>query len=297
MEKLFTLSFNLNQGGINIGNFNIPSEKITDWIVKVIKVVAIVVVMYLAIKLGSAIIHKFMEKQRKSDSKFTLNEKRSRTLEAILKSVLRYVVYFFGIVGIFSQVFGAITLTFASIGGVAIGFGAQNLVKDIINGFFILFEDQYAVGDYINVDDKGGVVESIELRITKIRDFNGDLHIIPNGLISKVTNHSRGAARVLVDVDIAYEEDVDKAIEVLSGVCLAFKNTENMVEGPKVIGVTALKDSGLTVRLVGKAKPMTNFDCEVMLRKEVKKALTREKIEIPYPKRVLVKEVKGLNDL
>jgi small conductance mechanosensitive channel len=95
----------------------------------------------------------------------------------------------------------------------------------------------------------------------------------------------------LVEVDIAYEEDVDKAIEVLSGVCEAFSaREENMVEGPKVAGVTALKDSGLTIRVVGKAKPMTHWECEMALRKEIKKALTSEQIEIPYPKRVLVKE-------
>lgn len=285
------LNLDVNKGGIGIGNFNITSEQLAYAIVKVIKVSAIVILMYLAIKIGSAIIHKFMERQRNSNSKFSLNGKRSMTLEAILKSILRYAVYFFGIVGLFSQIFGAITLTFAGIGGVAIGFGAQNLVKDIINGFFILFEDQYAVGDYINIEDKGGIVESIELRVTKIRDFNGDLHIIPNGLISRVTNHSRGNARVLVDVDIAYEEDIDKAIEVLSGVCEAFSTREeNMVEGPKVAGVTALKDSGLTIRVVGKAKPMTHWECEMALRKEIRKALTSEQIEIPYPKRVIMKE-------
>jgi moderate conductance mechanosensitive channel len=285
------LNLDINKGGIGIGNFNVTSEQFAYAIVKVIKVSAIVILMYLAIKIGSAIIHKFMERQRNSNSKFSLNGKRSMTLEAILKSILRYAVYFFGIVGLFSQIFGAITLTFAGIGGVAIGFGAQNLVKDIINGFFILFEDQYAVGDYINIEDKGGIVESIELRVTKIRDFNGDLHIIPNGLITRVTNHSRGNARVLVEVDIAYEEDVDKAIEVLSGVCEAFSaREENMVEGPMVAGVTALKDSGLTIRVVGKAKPMTHWECEMTLRKEIKKALTSEQIEIPYPKRVIVKE-------
>jgi moderate conductance mechanosensitive channel len=285
------LDLDLSKGGISIGNFTITTEQLTYAVVKVIKISAIIIFMYLAIKIGSAIIHKFMERQRNSNSKFTLNEKRSMTLEAILKSILRYAVYFFGIVGLFSQIFGAITLTFAGIGGVAIGFGAQNIVKDIINGFFILFEDQYAVGDYINIEDKGGIVESIELRVTKIRDFNGDLHIIPNGLISRITNHSRGDARVLVEVDIAYEEDVDKAIEVLSGVCEAFSaREENMVEGPKVAGVTALKDSGLTIRVIGKAKSMTHWECEMKLRKEIKKAFTFEQIEIPYPKRVILKE-------
>jgi small conductance mechanosensitive channel len=294
MKSFFTLDFDLTKGGINIGNFNISSEQLTYAVVKVIKVAAIVVLMYLAIKIGSTIIHKFMKRQRNSSSKFTLNEKRSLTLEAILKSILRYGVYFFGIVGILSEIFGAITLTFAGIGGVAIGFGAQSLVKDIINGFFILFEDQYAVGDYINIDDKGGIVESIELRVTKIRDFNGDLHIIPNGLISRITNHSRGNARVLVEVDIAYEEDVDRTIELLAGMCEEFgKANEDMVEGPKVAGVTALRESGLTIRMVGKAKPMTHWDCEMKLRKEVKKALSEAKIEIPYPKRVMVQGVRS----
>ncbi len=290
MNNLFELKFDLSKGGINIGN--LTAEQLTYVIFKVIKVLVIVIFMYLAIKIGSAIIHRFMEKQRNSNSKFTLNEKRSMTLEAILKSVLRYAVYFFGIVGIFSQIFNTIALTFTGIGGVAVAFGAQSLVKDIINGFFILFEDQYAVGDYINIEDKGGIVESIELRVTKIRDFNGDLHIIPNGLITRITNHSRGSARVLVEVDIAYEEDVDKAIEVLSGVCEIFKNNENMVEGPQVAGVSALKENGLTIRVVGKAKPLTNADCEMKLRKEIKKALTSEAIEIPYPKRVIMKEGK-----
>lgn len=293
VKDFFAFKFDINSGVINIGNILITPEQITYGVFKVIKILSIVVLMYLSIKIGSKIIHKFMDRQRKSNSKFTLNEKRSMTLEAILKSVLRYSVYFFGIVGIIGQIFGDIGLTFAGIGGVAIGFGAQSLVKDIINGFFILFEDQYAVGDYINIDDKSGIVESIELRVTRLRDFNGDFHIIPNGLITKVTNHSRGNARVLVDVDIAYEEDVDKAIDVLSNVCSKFKSeNENMVEGPKVAGVSALKDSGLTIRIIGKAKPMTHWDCEMNLRKEIKKALSESNIEIPYPKRVIMKEGK-----
>lgn len=291
MKDFFTANFDINKGGINIGNINLTTAQLTYAVIKVAKILGIIILMYLAIRIGSAIIHKFMEKQRKSDSKFTLNEKRSMTLEAILKSVLRYTVYFFGIVGILTQIFGAISLTFAGIGGVAIGFGAQSIIKDIINGFFILLEDQYAVGDYINIDDKGGIVESIELRVTKIRDFNGDLHIIPNGLITKVTNHSRGDIRVAVDVDIPYEEDIDKVIDIVSKVCERFKEeNENMVEGPKVLGVSALKESSLTIKVVGKAKAMTQWENEMNLRKEIKLALDKENIKAPYPRRRLVKE-------
>jgi moderate conductance mechanosensitive channel len=280
----------MTKGGVGIGNFNISTEQLTYAAIKVVKIISMVILIYLSIRIGSAIIHKFMERQRKSNSKFTLNEKRSMTLEAILKSILRYTVYFFGIVGILTEVFGTISLTFAGIGGVAIGFGAQSLVKDIINGFFILFEDQYAVGDYINIDDKGGIVESIELRVTKIRDFNGDLHIIPNGLISKVTNHSRGDIRVLVEFDVPYDTEIDRVIRIVSEVCEKFKlKNNNMVEGPKVLGVSALKDSSITIKVMGKSKSMTQWDSEMELRREIKMALDREKIEAPYPKRKIVK--------
>jgi moderate conductance mechanosensitive channel len=277
--------------GINIGDFNIGTEKLTYITKKFINIIFIVILMYLSIKIGSIIIHKFMLKQRKSNFKFSLNEKRSRTLEAILKSILNYTVYFFGIVAILTEVFGTISLTFAGIGGVAIGFGAQSIIKDIINGFFILFEDQYAVGDYINIDEKAGIVETIELRVTKLRDFNGDLHIVPNGLITKVTNHSRGNIRILVDVDVPYEADVNKVIAIINETCEKFKlENENVVEGPKVLGVSALKESGITIKVMGKSKPMTQWDSEMELRKEIKLALEREKIEVPYSKRIIMKE-------
>lgn len=291
MGNFFTLNVDASKGGISVGSFNLTTEQITYAITKLIRIAGIIILMYLFVKVGSSIIHKFMKGQRQSNLKFTLNEKRSKTLEALLKSMLRYTVYFFGIVGILTQIFGAISLTFAGIGGVAIGFGAQSLVKDIINGIFILFEDQYAVGDYINIDDKAGIVESIELRVTKIRDFNGDLHIIPNGLITKVTNHSRGDIRVLVDVEIPYEEDIDKVSEILSGVCENFKNNnENMVEGPKVAGVASLKENSITLRVIGKAKPMTQWDCEMALRKEIRKVLNKENIKIPYTNMKILKE-------
>lgn len=298
LGKLISFDFDVKKGGIQIGNITITSEQITYILFKLIRIIGILILMYLVIKIGSKIINRVMERQRKSNLKFTLNEKRSNTLGAVLKSILRYSVYFFGIVGILTQIFGTISLTFAGIGGVAIGFGAQNLVKDIINGFFILLEDQFAVGDYVNIDEKGGIVESIELRVTKIRDFNGDLHIIPNGLISKITNHSRGNIRVMVDVDIAYEENLEKVIEILSHVCDRYKEeTENMVEGPNVVGVSALKENGLTIRVAGKAKPMTQWECEMGLRKEIRKQLEKDKIRIPYPTTKVIKEVKDPNGL
>lgn len=291
LASFFTFDINFFKGGIQIGRLNIQPEVIYNIGIKGVRIVLIVLLMVMAIKVGSKLIDHFIEKQDKL--RFSLDSRKSKTLGAILKSILRYAVYFFGIIQLLDsfKFFSGINLTFAGIGGVALGFGAQSLIKDIINGFFILFEDQFAVGDYINIDDKGGIVESIELRVTKIRDFNGDLHIVPNGMISKVTNHSRGDMRILVDVDIAYEEDVDRAVKVIQKVCEDFKaGNENVVEGPNVVGVTALKDNGYTIRIVGKVKSMTQWENEVKLRREIKKAFEEAKIEIPYLRRKIIKE-------
>lgn len=290
MEKLlsvFKFGFDATKGAIYLGNLEISRDQINMFITKAATIIFIMITMYVVIKIGTHLIDKSIKKQR--NLRFSLDDKRARTLGAIMSSILKYMVYFFGIGAILTQLFGTISLTFASIGGVAIGFGSQSLVKDVINGIFILFEDQFAVGDFINIESKSGIVESIELRVTKIRDFNGDLHIIPNGLIAQVTNHSRGDMRILVDIDIAYEEDIDNAIAILGKTCEEFKQiNENVVEGPKVVGVVSLKEFSVTIRIIGKAKSMTQWDTENKLRRELKLALDKANIEIPYPKRKII---------
>lgn len=274
-------NFDLNKGYIGIGNFIIKNEQIIDGAFTLLKIVLVLVVMYLVIKIGSSIIDKAVHRQK--NLKFSLDIKKAKTLGQLLKSILRYTVYFFGIIEILSMLglFGTISLTFAGIGGVAIGFGAQSLIKDVINGFFILLEDQYSVSDYVTIDDKSGIVESIELRLTKIRDFNGDLHLIPNGSISRVTNHSRGNMRVSLDIDIAYDKNIDLVQQIIDQVCISFKEQNpNMVEGPKVLGVSALKEDSMTLRVMGKSKPMAQWDCEMKLREEIRSALKREGIRI-----------------
>lgn len=269
--------------------FTFKEQSIYNFISKLIKIGIVVLIMYLIIKIGNTLLKRWVKRQKKM--KFSLDERKAKTIGVLLKSLLRYSVYFFGITGIVQIIFGNIGLTFAGIGGVAIGFGAQGIIKDIINGFFILFEDQFGIGDYIDIQDMSGIVESVELRITKIRDFNGDLHIVPNSLISKVTNHSRGNSRIMVEVDIAYEENIDKAIEVINGICCKFKDENDyVVDGPRVLGVSALKDSSVTIRIMGKVKPLMQWDGEMKLRKEIKNGLDSANIEIPYPKLKIIKE-------
>jgi small-conductance mechanosensitive channel len=291
MEKLIAIAgikVDLINDGITIGNFNIGKESVYNAAYATFKILGIIILMLLAAKIGNSVIYKVVERQKKF--KFSLDERKSETLKLVLQSILRYSIYFVGIFAIIEIMFGTVGLTLASIGGVAVGFGSQSLVKDMINGFFILFEDQYSVGDYIDIDDKSGIVESIELRITKIRDFNGDLHTIPNGTITKVTNHSRGDRRILVDVDISYDADQDKAMEAIGAVCSKFTSeNEDVVEKPEILGIYALKDAGVTIRITGKTKSSAQLSLEMKLRKEIKDGLSEANI-MPFPGVKILKE-------
>jgi moderate conductance mechanosensitive channel len=253
-----------------------------------VKIVLILASMYITVKVGNAVIRRLIEKQQ--TFKFSLHERKSQTLIVVLQSILRYVVSFVGIIAIVGM-FGNVGLTLAGIGGVAVGFGSQSLIKDIINGFFILFEDQYSVGDNIDIDGKSGIVESIGLRLTRIRDFNGDLHTIPNGSITKVTNHSRGDMRIMVDVDISRSADIDRATEVIEALGTRFcEENEDVVDCPKVLGISALKDTGITIRIMARTKPQANAPLEMKLRREVIDMLLKEKIDMPFAPTNLLKE-------
>lgn len=259
---------------------------------KGLKIIIIALIMYIVIKTGNKLIQRFVEHQGKSKLSFSLNEQKAVTLGEVLKSALKYAVYFIGIAMMLSGIFNGLSVALAGIGGVAIGLGVQSLVKDIINGFFVLFEDQFGVGDHVTIDRFEGIVESIGIRTTIIRDFSGDVHLIPNGHITIVTNHSRGDIRFIVDVEIAYEENIDEAINVIEKVNSEFaKENSEEIRGPiEVLGVNSLNGSGVTIRVIGRSKPLSQWKMERELRKAIKVALDQAKIEIPYPKTVIVNE-------
>lgn len=255
-----------------------------------LRIVIILVAINLIIKIGNKIINKFVDKQVKSKLSFSLDPQKAITIGEVLKSVLKYTVYLVGVALMFYDVFAKIPVALASAGGFAIGLGAQSLVKDLINGFFLLFEDQYGVGDHVTISNFSGIVESMGIRTTVLRDFTGDLHLIPNGSILEVTNHSRGDIRFIVDVDIAYEENIDQATNLIKSVNEAFeeKHKDKLRGHIEVLGVISLNPSGITIRVVGRAKPLSQWEMERELRKEIKEALTRAGIEIPYPKTYIV---------
>lgn len=251
-----------------------------------------IILIFTVIRIISAVFNKLIDRtiELKGISKLQITDSRRDTLTEILKKIVRYILYFIGIV-ISLELFDINTTSIiatAGVGGLAIGFGAQSLVKDIITGFFILLEDQYTIGDYIQINDKEGVVEELGMRVTKIRDFSGELHIIPNSSINVVTNRTRGAMRALVKMSIAYEEDIDNALRVMEGVSKEISGiSEAIVEGPTVLGVTEMGASDIVITAVAKTKPMEQWSVERTMRKAYKQAFDREGIEIPYSKLVV----------
>lgn len=265
-----------------------------DWWVAqglvLIKIIGIIIGVRIINRLGKAVIDKFLFAPERKVNFFDTT--RSSTLAALLKSVLQYTLYFVAAIAILDllgvQVAGI--LAGAGIVGLAVGFGAQNLVKDVITGFFILLEDQFRVGEYITTANVSGIVEELGLRVTKMRDFGGQLHIIPNGNITQVTNHNRGSMRALVDIGIAYEENIDEALLVLKQVAekISSDYPEKIIEGPEVLGVQAFGPSEITLRVIAKTTPMDQWLIERELRKAIKEAFEAQGIEIPYPKQVFI---------
>jgi moderate conductance mechanosensitive channel len=256
---------------------------------KIASIVLIFFIISIMVKVANGIINRTF-KDAESSSQL-INKKRAKTLGEVLKKIVKYVLVFIGVM-MALETFDIDTksiIATAGIGGLAIGFGAQSLVKDLITGFFIIMEDQYSVGDFVQIDSFEGYVEDLGLRVTKLRDFSGELHIIPNGNIDIVTNKTRGAMRAKVDISIAYEENVDKAIGVLEKVCREIReNNEDVLDGPSVMGITGLGGSDVVLTIIAKTTPLEQWAVEREIRKKSKEALEREDIEIPYSKMVII---------
>lgn len=216
-------------------------------------------------------------------AKKLLEEKRARTLSALLKTILRYTVYFLAAILILQE-FSIDTTSIiagASIIGLAVGVGAQGLVKDFITGFFIIFEDQYAVGDYIVSDAMAGTVEELTFRVTKLRDASGILHIIPNSAISRISNYTRGHMQAVINIPVAYEADIDKVIALLEEAAREVARMPEVQEGPKVIGVVDLKPGEVIVRVVAKTVPLEQVKVEAAYRRKAKLLFAQAKIPVP----------------
>lgn len=262
------------------------------------KIIMIVLIAGIIVKIGKKVITNVFLLRAKSPLR--VSERREATMLKLLNNVISYFIYFIALTMILTQLSFDVKglLAGAGILGLAVGFGAQSLVKDVISGFFIVFEDQFSVGDYVRIGQFEGTVEEIGLRTSKIKNFTGELNIIPNGSIMEVTNFSIHNSVAVVDLSVAYEGDVEKAEtvirELLEGMPARY---EDMVSTPELLGVQSLGPSEVVLRITAETAPMRHFYIARELRKELKATLDANGIEIPFPRMVMYnrqeKDVKG----
>ena len=221
-------------------------------------------------------------------------EQRADALGTLAESVVRVLVWGFAILTALGTVGVNLAPLIAGAGvlGVAIGFGAQDIVKDFLSGVIMLVEDQYGVGDIIDAGEASGVVEEVSLRTTRLRDVSGTVWHIPNGAIARVGNMTQGWSRMLLDVDVAYETDVDHAIAFLERLLRDFEQREDVTamllgDPIEIWGVNDLGDSSVAIRVVAKAVPGQQWALARLLRLEIKREFDRVGIEIPYPQRTV----------
>src|SRR5262245_810669 len=215
------------------------------------------------------------------------SRRRLQTLSATFRGIAQTVIVFIGLMTFLGQLGINITPILASAGvlGIAIGLGAQSLIKDFFAGFLILLEEQFNVGDTVKIGETTGTVEQLTLRVTRVRALDGSLTTIPNGSVGAVVNYSKGWSRVVLDIEIDYKEDVDRAMRVALETAKRVKEERpgDIIEEPTMLGVDKLGASSVTLRLL--AKTATNKHPEVgrELRRRLKLAFDREEIKTPAP--------------
>ena len=222
------------------------------------------------------------------------NKARTETLTSVLSSGANLVIWTVAVLMILGEVginLGPL-IAGAGIVGVAVGFGAQSIVKDFLSGMFMLVEDQYGVGDSIDVGLVSGTVERVTLRTTILRDGDGSIWYIPNGEIARVGNRSQVWARALLDIDVAYDTDLRKAQQVLKDVAMGLWEDKeftagDIIEEPMVLGVQNLGVDGITLRLIAKTDASEQWAVARELRLRIKEAFDEAGIEMPFPQRTV----------
>ncbi|MGH9173515.1 MAG: mechanosensitive ion channel family protein, partial [Vicinamibacterales bacterium] len=216
--------------------------------------------------------------------------KRAQTIAGIVRRGLGIVIWTTAVLIVLRELDVDITpvLTGAGIAGLAVGFGAQTLVRDVITGFFLIVEDQVRVGDVAMVNGTGGLVEQINLRTIVLRDFEGVVHVIPNGEIKTLANRTKDYSYYVIDLGVDYDADTDRVMALVHEVGAQLKADAAfapfILEPVEVLGVDDFKDSSVTLRIRIKTIPLRQWEVGRELRRRIKMALDRAGIKIPSPR-------------
>jgi small conductance mechanosensitive channel len=263
--------------------FNWPALTVTGLRIAGALIVAIIANYALKAVLRS------VERSSEKDGIVTAHEQRTRTLLGLLRSMGRVVIWvmtLFMVLGALGLQLGPL-LAGAGVVGLAVSFGAQSLVKDVISGLFILMENQFGVGDVVRLEGVSGAVERMTLRVVVLRDVHGVVHVVPNGQITKVSNLTRGWARVVLDVVVAYKEDPDRVMAVMLDEGRRLYEDPQwrplLLEEVQVPGIESFGEHGVTIRILAKTLPLKQWDAARELRRRLKMRFDQEGIDVPFP--------------
>ncbi|MEO0406254.1 MAG: mechanosensitive ion channel family protein [Cyanobacteria bacterium P01_A01_bin.135] len=293
-------------GGIWVGSFSpylLARSEIAGPLRAVIGVMTVWFFTGLVIRLSRRLINRFTVEQEGLDLTdfLTYGDAHRRHLRAstIAGAAKGLVTVAIAVVGFlqalrFLNVSTVSLVAITSVAGLAITFGSQSLVKDLVNGFFILAEDQYAVGDVIDLGSVAGLVENLNLRVTQLRGVNGDLVTIPNSSIAQVKNLTRSWSRVVFSIDVAYRTDPDKALDVMKTVAQGLYDDPNwhekIVAEPAVLGIDSVTHSGMTLTTFIETEPAQQWAVGREFRLRVRRALAEQDIDIGAPRQSYVLE-------
>lgn len=282
---------NGGSGSINsIFNVDEILKNTGEWLIHSgLKIFLILILTLVAIKAIQIVLDRVFGRLFKIAEDDVEIKKRSDTLKSVSRNILNITIVVVAVLMILKELgveIGPI-LAAAGVVGIAVGFGAQELVKDIINGFFILLDDQIRVGDVVQIADKGGLVENVNLRMIILRDLAGNVHFVRNGQISVVTNMTKEYSRFVFDIGVAYREDVDEVIEVIKQVDedlrndMAFKY--DILEPIEILGLDQFADSAIIIKARTKTKPIRQWAVAREFNRRLKKKFDALNIEIPFP--------------
>ncbi len=266
-----------------------------DEAISILIIIAVAAIVIIVSKIVSKRIYKVVEDD--DPDRVSEREQRAKTLISVIRSVVFITTVVVAAMVILQRLGMDITPILASAGvvGLAIGFGAQSLVKDVLSGFFILLEDLYCVGDEIEVAGLSGVVTKLNVRGTTLRATNGIVHYIPNGEVTTVSNKTKDWSAADLTFGVSYDADIDFVIDTLEILNEEISNDDQygglIIGTPQILGVEALGESSVDVRLVIKTLPGMQFKVAREYRRRVKKRFDEENIEIPYPHLVTIKKM------
>ena len=278
---------------------NASLARTAEWLIgKPLAILGIVVVAVVLRWLATKAIDRVVKRAETAPLpglKHTHNRRaqRARGLGSLLQSITTTVIFGIAFVMVLSEVGMNVAPILASAGvlGLAVGFGAQNLVKDYLSGVMMMIEDQYGVGDAVDLGEAVGTVENVGLRVTRVRDVDGTVWYVRNGEILRVGNQSQNWARTVLDIPVSYSEDLDHVRQVLEEVAHGVWDDEDfkdvVIEEPSVWGVQSLGPEGVVVRVTLKTAPMEQWNVAREMRERIKARFDHEGIEIPHQQKMV----------